>query len=261
MDLTYTQAITLGIVEGLTEFLPVSSTGHMILTAALLRMPTSEFLKSFEIVIQLGAILAVVVLYARRVLSGGMPFVLRIVAAFLPTAVVGFALYGLVKRMLGSPWVVVVALAVGGAVLILFERYHRPPVEGARPVETLSYREALLLGLWQTLALVPGVSRSGATIVGGMLMGLPRTTVVEFTFLLAVPTMAAATAVDLYRHWWTFDADDVGVLAVGFITAFVVALAAVRWFVGYVARHSFTAFGVYRIVAAVAAGLLLWRMG
>lgn len=245
-------AFVLGIVEGITEFLPISSTGHLILAGKLLGVDNSDFTKSFDISIQLGAILSVVVLYWRSFLV--KPEVLkRVMVAFLPTAVIGFVLYTLIKKFLmGNTVVVLWAMAIGGVVLIVFERFHRENDSADGDIETLPYGKAALIGVIQALAVIPGVSRSAATIVGGLSMGLKRKTIVEFSFLLAVPTMLAATALDLLKNASSFSSDQFGALFIGGATAFVVALLAIRFLMGYIRNHSFVAFGVYRIAAAVA---------
>jgi len=253
-------AIILGVVEGVTEFLPVSSTGHMILVSSLLGIANDPFTKSFEIIIQLGAILAVVVLYWKKLWTNKQ-LSLKVLMAFLPTAIIGLALYKLVKIFLGSLWVVVIALAVGGAVLMFFERYiekrraRRLSVLVEKP-EDVSVRQAIYIGLFQTIAIIPGVSRSAATIVGGELVGVSRKAIVEFSFLLAIPTMFAATALDVYKNHSSFDGSQAGLLVVGLVVAFVVALAAVKSFIGYIQHHSFRAFGIYRVLVAAAFILL-----
>lgn len=249
-------AVVLGIVEGLTEFLPVSSTGHLILVADLFGLPETEFLKTFEIAIQSGAILAVVALYWRRLLLDRR-VLYRVMAAFVPTGVLGLIFYEAVKQWLGSESVVLWALFLGGVALIVFEAWHRERDDALPELAVMPYHTAVALGLFQALALIPGVSRSGATIVGGLLLGLRRTAVVEFSFLLAVPTMVAATGFDLLRHAGEFSAADSDSLVVGFVVSFVVALVAVKWLIGYVRTHTFTAFGVYRIAVAV---VFFWWM-
>jgi len=251
MDLIH--AIILGIVEGLTEFLPVSSTGHLILASDLLGIAQTDFVKSFEVVIQLGAILAVVALYFRRLLTD-RETLKRVAVAFLPTAFVGLALYRFIKRMFDSPMTVVITLFVGGIIIILFERW----LKGRKValLETgsseMTYKQALLIGLFQSIAVIPGVSRSGATIIGGLSLGLSRTAITEFSFLLAVPVMAAATGLDLLKSAGSFSSADLPVLGIGFLVSFVVALFAVKTFLRFVKTHSFTGFGIYRIVAAAA---------
>jgi len=251
MDLIH--AIILGIVEGLTEFLPVSSTGHLILASDLLGIAQTDFVKSFEVVIQLGAILAVVALYFRRLLTD-RETLKRVAVAFLPTAFVGLALYRFIKRMFDSPMTVVITLFVGGIIIILFERWLKGrkvalPETGS---SEMTYKQALLIGLFQSIAVIPGVSRSGATIIGGLSLGLSRTAITEFSFLLAVPVMAAATGLDLLKSAGSFSSADLPVLGIGFLVSFVVALFAVKTFLRFVKTHSFTGFGIYRIVAAVA---------
>lgn len=257
--MTVFHAIVLGIVEGLTEFLPVSSTGHLILVSDLLGLAQTGFVKSFEIAIQLGAILAVVALYWRRFLVEPET-VKRIAAAFLPTALVGFALYPLVRRLLESEMTVVVSLVLGGIVIILFERrYGRRDRASEADLSAMTYHQAVLIGLSQAVAVIPGVSRSGATIIGGLALGLSRTAVTEFSFLLAAPTMAAATGYDLLKNAGTFSAADLPALSAGFSVSFVVALVAVKSFLRFVKTHPFTAFGVYRIVAGLAFLFLIIR--
>ncbi|MBI3572460.1 undecaprenyl-diphosphatase UppP [Candidatus Kaiserbacteria bacterium] len=248
--MTFLESIILGIVEGAAEFLPVSSTGHLILASSLLGILQSDFVKTFEIAIQLGAILAVVVIYWRSFLNWLL--VKKIAAAFIPTGIIGLALYQVVKTYLvGNEWVVLVALLVGGVVLIAFERWRGERV-GARDLTTLSYRDAALIGLAQAVAIIPGVSRSAATIVGGMLLGLSRAAIVEFSFLLAVPTMVAATGLSLVKAQTIFSGSEWLMLAAGLVTSFAVALASIRWLLRYVRGHSFVAFGIYRIALSLA---------
>lgn len=256
--MTILDSILLGIVEGATEFLPVSSTGHLILTSSLLGIAQTDFTKTFEIAIQLGAILAVVVLYWRAIFD--FELIKKLLVAFLPTAVIGFALYPLVKTyLLGNVLVVIASLFVGGVIFILFERWYGAKEDAAPSDAPISYRQAFLVGLFQSIAIIPGVSRSGATILGGLALGIARPAIVEFSFLLAVPTMAAATGLDLLKTGMTFTAHEWLLLAVGFIVSFAVAIPAIRWLLAYVRKHSFTSFGVYRIVVALvfAAFLLL----
>jgi undecaprenyl-diphosphatase len=263
ISMTIFHSIILGIVEGLTEFLPVSSTGHLILAGKFLRLPDANFEKSFEIIIQLGAILSVVVLYW-RVFLRDIATLKKIAVAFLPTAVIGLALYKIIKQMMGSEWVVVWALFIGGVILIVFETIYKknPPADGAKMVLIgnildISYKNSFLIGLFQSIAIIPGVSRSGATIVGGLSLGIKRETIVEFSFLLAVPTMCAATGLDLLKNWQSFSVDQFGTLSVGFITSFVVALVCIKLFLGFVRKYDFTIFGIYRIVVAILVAFLL----
>lgn len=240
----------MGAVEGITEFLPISSTGHLILTAHLMGLDHDQFTKSFEISIQSGAILAVVFLYWRRLLSD-MELWKRVLVAFLPTAILGFILYKFIKGyLIGNDKVVVVSLFLGGVFLLfadrVCERYCR-----LEDVSSLSYKRAFAIGLFQSLAMVPGVSRSGATIIGGMLMGLTRQKSAEFSFLLAIPTMLSATAYDLYRSHNQFDTTDWHLLLIGFATAFLFALLSVKFLLRFISKHSFVPFGIYRILVSL----------
>jgi undecaprenyl-diphosphatase len=243
-------AIILGIVEGLTEFLPISSTGHLILTAELFRIPDTEFLKSFEIIIQLGAILAVVALYWRKLLLD-RAVMERIVVALIPALGVGYLFYSSIRRMLGSETVVLWSLLIGGILIILIESFQKGKEGNVEDVALMSHKTAFFIGLFQALSVIPGLSRAGATIMGGLLLGVKRTAIVEFSFLLAVPTMAAATGYDLLKNGAAFSGDDIGLLTVGFATSFIVALAAIRFFLRFVGTHTFVPFGIYRIAVAI----------
>lgn len=248
--MTYLDAVLLGLIEGITEFLPISSTGHLILGSFLLGLPQNDMLKSFEIAIQLGAILAVLVLFWKQFLNTKV--LTRLFIAFVPTAVIGLVLYSFVKtHLLGNPYVVVCTLALGGVFLILFEFFHKESKEDSEHVTDITPKQAVIVGLFQSIAIVPGVSRSAATIVGGLLLGLRRATIVEFSFLLAVPTMLAATTLDIYKSYKLFSLEDVGLIATGFLTAFLVALFSIKFLLAYVKRYSFTPFGVYRIIIAL----------
>jgi len=253
--MTLFQAIVLGIIEGITEFLPVSSTAHLILAADAMGLTGSEFLKSFEIIIQLGAILSVVVLYWRRFLN--WEILKKLTVAFIPTGVVGLTVYKAVKAMLGSINVVLIMLVVGGIVLILFEHF-KEQAEDDPDFKEITYRRALLIGLFQAVAVVPGVSRSAATIVGGSLIGISKRTIVEFSFLLAVPTMAAASGLELLKGYSAL-AGHLPTLAVGFVISFVTAIVAIKSFLAFVKKRDFKAFGLYRIVLAVAFYLVVMR--
>lgn len=248
--MTIVQAILLGILEGATEFLPISSTGHLILAQHLLGIVESPFTTSFLITIQLGAIAAVVVSFWRSFLD--IEVLKRLTAAFIPTAIIGFALYKLIKGfLLGSELTVVIALLIGGVLLIVFEYLHTERPDGADSLRAVSYRQAFAIGLFQSVAIIPGVSRSAATIVGGLMLGLRRTTIVEFSFLLAVPTMLVATGYDLLKTYSTFETGNIEVLVVGAATAFAVALFAIRFLLNFVKTRTFIPFGIYRIVLAL----------
>lgn len=248
--ISFFHAIILGIVEGATEFLPISSTGHMILASKILQIAKSDFVTTFEIAIQLGAILAVVVVSWRRFLQWEV--LMRVVAAFIPTAIVGFILFKLIKDvLLQQPWIVVWALLIGGIALILFERWYRKQQPTTRELSTMSYRHALIIGLVQSLAVIPGVSRSGATIVAGLAVGMERAAIVEFSFLLAVPTILGATALDILKTPTSVLHGNWNVLIVGASAAFVVAWLAIRFFMRYIRRNTFVPFGIYRIAVAL----------
>jgi undecaprenyl-diphosphatase len=259
------QAVLLGLLEGLTEFLPVSSTGHLILASELIGF-TSEGSVAFKIAIQLGAILAVLVAYRHRFAAIAVGLVARepaairftrnILLGFLPAMVVGVFAYSAIRALLQSPTTVAVALILGGIAILLIERSITPRVQGR--VEDMPWKTAGGVGVLQCIAMIPGVSRSGATIMGGLLLGLDRKTAAEFSFFLAVPTMAAATAYALYKERALLSADDLGLIAIGFLTAFLSALVVVRWLVGFVARHGFAPFAWYRI--ALGSVALIWLL-
>ncbi len=256
--MNFWHALIFGVVEGISEFLPISSTGHLILTARILNIPQTEFIKSFEISIQLGAIFSVVVLYFKS-LCVDTESLKKVIAAFFPTAILGFLLHKIAKKyLLGNFHVVLGALLVGGIILIIFELLYREKENAVSEVRSISYAQAVLIGIFQTLAIIPGVSRSAATIVGGLSLGLKRKTIVEFSFLLAVPTMMAATVLDLAKSAHNFSADQFGSLTVGFIVSFGVAILAIRFFIRYIQKHNFIAFGIYRILAALIF-FFLWR--
>ena len=249
--MTIIDAIILGIVEGLTEFLPVSSTGHLILASELLKLPSTEFMKTFEVVIQIGAIFAVMILYWRRLFLD-KEVMKRLVVALVPALGVGYLFYASIRRMLGAESVVLWSLLIGGIAIILIEYFRDDGEDGKiEDLATMSYRTVFLVGLFQALAVIPGVSRAGATIMGGLLLGFKRTAIVEFSFLLAVPTMVAATVLDLLKNAHTFSSDDVGLLMVGLVTSFAVALGAIKFFLRFIGTHTFVPFGVYRVALAL----------
>ncbi|MBU1038715.1 undecaprenyl-diphosphate phosphatase [Patescibacteria group bacterium] len=256
--MTWWHSIILGVVEGITEFLPISSTGHLILVGQWLKLPASEFLKSYEIVIQLGAILAVVVLYWRRLLLN-WETIKKLAVAFVPTAVLGLVFYKFIKAyLLGNSLVVLVALFLGGCGLIVFEKIYQTKEIKKIAEDNVSYRQALWIGLAQSLAMVPGVSRAAATIVGGLAVGLPRKTIVEFSFLLAVPTMVAATLWDLLKSDWWLISQQVDVLLIGLVVSFIVALLAIKFLLKYIQNHNFIIFGIYRMILSLLLGYLMF---
>ena len=251
----FLQVIILSIVEGLSEFLPISSTGHLVLASHILRLEQSEFLKTFEIFIQLGAILAVPFLYWKKLLNNFHLWKL-IVVGFLPAGVLGLLFFDYIKQtLIGNEWVTILALAGCGIFLILHSRSEKPNHSGS-DIGALTYKNALLIGLAQSVSMVPGVSRAAATIVGGMFVGMSRQASVEFSFLLAMPTILGATVLDIAKSDFSFSTQELTLLLLGFAGAFLTALAAMKFLVGYVQKHNFSAFGVYRIVAAVAYGLV-----
>lgn len=256
--ITGLSALILGLVEGFTEFLPISSTAHLILASRLLGISQSNFAKSFDIAIQSGAILAVLYLYWRKFTDVNV--LKKIIVAFVPTGVIGILLYKVIKDyLLDNIAVVLWALGIGGALLMLFEYVFEKKKDmvanGAS--EYISYKKALGIGVFQSISMVPGVSRAAATIIGGMLMGLRRETIVEFSFLLAVPTMLAATGLDLFKNLGTFSSSETGVLAIGLVSSFLMAIVSIKFLLRYIKRHTFTGFGIYRIVLALAFFMLM----
>jgi len=242
-------AIILAVVEGLTEFLPVSSSGHTILAAVILGIAQTEFVKSFEIALEFGSILAVVVSYWKYFLD--YEVLKRLAVAFLPTGIIGFVLYRVFKEILfGNAQIVLWALLVGGVFLILFELFYHEKA-GTDQISKIPYKHCLLIGLFQSISIIPGASRSAPTIMGGLALGMKRQTIVLFSFLLAVPTMIAASGFDLIMSAGQFSTGQFGVLLVGFFVAFFVALAAIRLFLSYVKKHNFIPFGVYRIILVI----------
>ncbi len=244
-------AAILGIVEGISEFLPISSTAHLILTSQLMRLEQSNFLKSFEIAIQLGAILAVLALYGKRV-TMNFKITKLVTAAFIPTAVIGFIFYKIIKNVFfDNNGIILWSLLLGGAFLIIFELLHREKKEALDEIYSMSYPQAFMIGIFQSVAVVPGVSRAAATIIGGLILGLKRKTIVEFSFLLAVPTMGAAVALDLIKNANTFKPGDFLSLSIGFLVSFIVALLSIKFLLGFIRKHNFIPFGIYRIILAL----------
>lgn len=241
--------IILSVVEGITEFLPISSTGHLILTSRLLQIPQSEFLKTFEIAIQLGAICAVVFLYWKKFLTDwNLNF--KILVAFVPTALVGFFLYPFIKSyLLESSVITLASLFLGGILLIFFEKFFS--TKNKTDLKKLSYKDSFLIGVVQSFSIVPGVSRAAATIIGGSFVGLNRVTATEFSFFLAVPTMFAATGFDLIKTAGNFSGSEYLNLVVGFILSFFIAIFSIKFLIAYVKKNSFVGFGVYRIILSV----------
>lgn len=260
------KALLLGLLEGATEFLPISSTGHLIIAADLLNF-TGETAKTFEIVIQLGAVLAIVYHYRHKIaqvlhgMRSGDPvarrFVSNLAIAFVPAAVIGLLLNKYIKEYLFSPITVAFALIVGGFVILLVERM-KPRVQ-VEHVDDMNWRYALKVGLAQSFALFPGVSRSGATIMGGLVAGLSRPAATEFSFFLSIPTMFAATGYDMLKHIHMLKASDLLVFAVGFIAAFLAGLVAVKALLNYISRHNFKIFAYYRIIFGALVLFYFWH--
>lgn len=251
------QATIFGIVEGITEFLPISSTAHLDITRLLLGIPATDFVKSFEITIQLGAILAVVFLYHKKIFNFsrtkyGIPvFWKNIIIAFIPTGIIGFILYKLIKDyLLGNTMLIAITLILGGIFIILFERKYQNKIKEnqKQDVEALSTKELLVMGTVQALAVVPGVSRSLSVIISGRMMGLSKSLVAEFSFLLAIPTMLSATIYDLYKSGFDFSRDDWTALFIGFVVSFVIAFFVIKWLINYIQNNSFEIFGWYRVI-------------
>lgn len=264
MEMSLLSIILLGIVEGLTEFIPVSSTGHLILAGEIMQVPQGT--ETFDIVIQLGAILAVVVLYRQRFLDvivglgrrdpQAIRFTTNVLIGFLPSAVVGAIAYGAIKAMLNTPIIVAVALIVGGVAILLIERMVKHP--SCDSVEGMPYRTALGIGIIQCLSMIPGVSRSGATIMGALTLGVERRTAAEYSFFLAIPTMMGATTLALWKARHEIGDSQATAIAIGFVVSFLVAMVVIKWFLNVVTRHGFAPFAWYRIVAGSLA--LVWLL-
>lgn len=248
--MTLLQTAVLGIVEGVTEFLPISSTGHLILVEKLLGITATEAVKSFDVIIQSGAIAAAVIIYWKTLMKYRHLWV-TVLAAFIPTGIIGLGLHDVVKTyLLASPALVVGSLAVGGVILIGFELWNRSRTFTTTDAKEISVVQAVIIGIAQSVALIPGTSRSAATVIGGMALGIDRAAIVDFSFMLAIPTMLAATGLDLVKSADAFSAQDTLSIAIGFVTAFITAYASIRWLLHYVKGHTFIAFGAYRIVLA-----------
>jgi undecaprenyl-diphosphatase len=246
---TIFDAVILGMVEGLSEFLPISSTGHLILASALLKLNQTDTHKVFEVIIQSGAILAVIYLY-RKQLTTNTELLKKLCFAFLPTGTIGFILYKLVKSFF-QPSLVSYMLIVGGIAFILIERFVKDRPETVTSINDVSYRQAFAIGLIQCLSMVPGVSRSGATIMGGMTLGISRKEAAEFSFLLALPTMLAATCYDIYKNHAIFNFSDWQNILVGFVASFIFAVLSIKWLLKFITTHTFIPFGYYRIAVGV----------
>ncbi len=251
------QAIILAIIEGLTEFLPVSSTGHMIIASSFFGIAQDDFTKLFTIVIQLGTILSVVVLYFKHFFQT-VDFYFKLFVAFIPAVVLGLLLSDFIDSLLENPITVAVSLVLGGVLLLKVDDWFGNTPKGDVP-GTISYPTAFKIGLFQCLAMIPGVSRSGASIVGGMTQKLSRTTAAEFSFFLAIPTMFGATvkkSYDFYKAGFVLTNDQINLLIIGNVVGFIVAMIAIKSFIGYLSKHGFKMFGYYRIIAGIAVLLI-----
>lgn len=248
--MTLFDSLILGALEGVTEFLPISSTGHLILASQLLGLQQTAAHKAFEVSIQLGSILAVLFLYAKDLIRDKSLWI-KLAVAFLPTGALGFLFYKHIKALFGVETVSIMLIA-GGIVFLVIEYFRRDKaIDEGKDLSELTIKEAFTIGFFQSLSMVPGTSRSGATLIGGLFMGLNRKSAAEFSFLLAIPTMFIATAYDLIKHRHELVVDDWSMLIIAFITAFVFAFATVKAFVGFVSRHTFIPFAIYRIIVGI----------
>lgn len=249
--MTLVQAIILAIIEGLTEFLPVSSTGHMIIGSALMGLEPSPFVKLFLIVIQLGTILSVLVLYYKRFFQS-VSFYIKLVVAAIPASILGVLFNDYIDAALESPLVVAITLVLGGILLLFVDKwFNKPKVE---QIEQVNYKQSFMIGVYQCLALIPGMSRSASTIVGGMTQGLTRKLAAEFSFFLAIPMMFGASLIKLLKFFKdgnTFTGEEIRLLVVGNVVGFIVAILAIKFFIGVLTKYGFKAFGWYRIVVGV----------
>ncbi len=251
------KAVFLGLIEGLPEFIPVSSTAHLVITSYLIDF---ESVKNniFEIVIQIGAIFAILIIYRSKILSiilnisdkNNLKFSGNILLAFLPSVIIGALFYKSIKALLFSNLVIAVALIIGGFIMIIVDL--KPQKSTINSIENISFKKSLLIGLFQCLAMIPGVSRSGATIISGLLFGLNRKIATEFSFFLAIPTIISATCYDLYKNHSALNFNDSKIILTGMISAFLSSILVIKWLISYVSKHNFVAFGIYRILLGIA---------
>ncbi|HEY0676952.1 MAG TPA: undecaprenyl-diphosphate phosphatase [Chitinophagaceae bacterium] len=256
--MTLFEAIIIAIVEGITEFLPISSTGHMIITNALFGIEEDRFTKTFVVAVQLGAILAVVALYWRKFFDfKRWQFYVKLIVAVIPALVLGFLFEDQIDSLLESPTTVAIMLLIGGVFLLFIDRvFAKHPIDKE---EEVTFGKAFVIGLWQCLAMIPGVSRSAASIIGGMQQKLTRRLAAEFSFFLAVPTMMAATGYKLLKEYDVIQAEEVKLLVIGNVVAFIVAILAIKFFIGFLQKYGFRLFGIYRIIAGVVLLVLIWK--
>jgi undecaprenyl-diphosphatase len=248
--MSFIQSIVLSIIEGLAEFLPISSTGHMILASSIMNIPEGTFVKTFEISIQIGAIMAIVLLYTKRYLKE-FSIYLKLGIAFIPTGIIGFFAYPYIKAYLFNPIIVTVSLILGGIILILIDKKVSRNEGKTIALESISYKNAFFIGLFQSVSMIPGVSRAAATIIGGIFNGLDKKHAIEFSYLLAVPTMFVASGYDLYKTSIEFSGHEIFLLCFGLVIAFITALLAVKVFVRFVQNYGFKYFGYYRIIIGI----------
>lgn len=257
--MTILQSIILGIVEGITEFIPVSSTAHILILSDWLGIESSDFLKTFTISIQVGAILSVAVLYF-RIIYKNPKLILKMLAGFIPTAIIALSLYAFIRDLfMENMFIIASALILGGIALILFENhFEKKEVDKKQTINNVSYKQASLIGIFQSLAIIPGVSRSAATIMGGLNLGLSRKTIVEFSFILAMPTMIAATVFDLYKTPIEFSSQEWLVWAIGFFVSFIVAIIGIKFLLKYIKNNNFKIFAWYRILIGTI--VIIWQL-
>ena len=254
------ESIIVAVVEGLTEFLPVSSTGHMVITSSMLGIHKEEFTKLFEVSIQLGAILAVVVLYWRKFFEfKRWQFYAKLIVGVLPALLLGYLFADKIDEMLEKPMVVAISLLAGGIVLLFIDKAFKNPVVESE--DQISFTKSFMIGCWQVISMIPGVSRSAATIIGGMQQKLTRNAAAEFSFFLAVPTMLAATGYKLIKYYQDhsgFSSNEIKQLAIGNVVAFIVAILAIKFFIGFLKKHGFKVWGYYRIVVGILLLILIY---
>ncbi len=250
------KAIFLGIIEGLTEFLPVSSTAHLLISSYLIDFQSIKN-NVFEIVIQIGAIFAICLIYRKKLFDVALnlnekksqKFLSNLILAFIPAALIGLALHGFIKEYLFSNLVIAIALIIGGIAMIIIDK--KPRKSSIEEVDNIKPLKAFYIGLFQCLAMIPGVSRSGATIIGGLLLGLNRKTAAEFSFFLAIPTIAAATVFDLYKNFSQLTFSNAEIILAGLFSAFISAILVIKWFINFVSKNNFVIFGIYRILVGI----------
>lgn len=268
MIIFFIKSLVLGIIQGFAEFLPISSTAHLILGANLLNLEMSEFLKSFIVIIQFGSILAVIILYWKKLWNNKVIYFKKLMIAFIPTAIIGLLSYGLVKNFLQeSLEIIALALFLGGIAIVILERKYQEKNRELKDIQSnnfevdisvMSYKQCFIVGIFQSLAIVPGVSRSAATILGGLSMGISRLIIVEFSFLLAIPTMLAASSLDLVKTGFSFNLEEIIFLIIGFVASFGVAWLSIRFLLKFIKKNNFSIFGWYRILLSVILFLLLY---